>query len=298
MTPPPPDPLDLIRIEKLLVHGTLGLHEWERKNEQDILIDLTLHVTGVPDVAATDDVRRGVNYSDVVRRVMTHVQASERFTVEALVTDIAGLCLGFDPVQRVTVRVSKPAAERFAGSVAVEVDRTREALLTPAVIGLGSNADPERNLREALSRLGAIGQVIATSAVYESPAIGHAGPHYLNAAARVDTVLPAAEIRRMLKAIESAMGRTDDAKSTGRIPIDLDLCLLGPQVIHNRDATVPDPALLTREYLARAAADLLPDAPHPETGESLAAIARRLAGTSQFRPRSDVALHQGTGSPR
>jgi 2-amino-4-hydroxy-6-hydroxymethyldihydropteridine diphosphokinase len=282
--------LDLIRIEKLLVHGTLGLHDWERKNEQDILIDLTLHVTGVPDVAATDDVRRGVNYSDVVRRVMTHVQASERFTVEALVTDIAGLCLGFDPVQRVTVRVSKPAAERFAGSVAVEVDRARDMLLTPALIGIGSNTDAERNLRDALARLSSVGDVVAVSTVYESPAIGQNGPHYLNAVVRVDTCLPAAEIRRMLKAIEADMGRTDDAKAAGRVPIDLDLCLLGPQVIRNRDASIPDPALLSREYLARGCAEVLPDARHPETGEPLTDVARRLAGTSQLRARPDVRL--------
>jgi 2-amino-4-hydroxy-6-hydroxymethyldihydropteridine diphosphokinase len=229
---------------------------------------------------------------------MTHVQASERFTVEALVTDIAGLCLAFEPVHRVEVRVSKPAAERFAGAVAVEVDRSKAMLLTPALIGVGSNSDADANLRDALGRLRAVGDVVAVSTVYESPAIGQDGPPYLNAVVRVDTCLPAAEIRRTLKAIEADMGRTDDAKATGRVPIDLDLCLLGLQVIRNRDASIPDPSLLSREYLARGCAELLPDTPHPETGEPLAEIARRLAGGSQLRARGDVPLHQGSGSPR
>jgi dihydroneopterin aldolase len=48
--------------------------------------------------------------------------------VERLATEIARVCLEHPGVQRVTVRVEKPGALRFARSVGVEIDRSRENL--------------------------------------------------------------------------------------------------------------------------------------------------------------------------
>jgi 2-amino-4-hydroxy-6-hydroxymethyldihydropteridine diphosphokinase len=282
--------MDCIRIERLRAHGIIGLNEWERKQTQDVLITLALYLD-LREVATADGIEKGVNYSEVCRRVLAHVQASERFTLETLATDVAGICLSFPPVDRVAVRVSKPAVDKHAEAIAVEIERDRPSLTTSALIGLGSNVSASTNLSHAVERLGRVGKVIATSSVYESPGADHPQQTYLNAVAKVETVLPAAEIQRQLKLIEIGMGRTADSKPAGHIPIDLDLCLLGRQVIRAKDVSVPDPDILCREYLARGCAELMPDAIYPETNEPLAEIAKRLTGsTPSLRVRSDLSL--------
>ena len=46
-------------------------------------------------------------------------------TVEALANDLAKVCLQEDGVQTVIVRVEKPGAVRFAESVGVEIERSK-----------------------------------------------------------------------------------------------------------------------------------------------------------------------------
>ncbi len=190
---------DQIKIEFLRTHGIIGLRNPERLTPQDILVSVTLDLD-LRAICQSDNVADGVNYSDVSRRISAHVSTAERHTIETLATDIAGICLSYERVTQVRVRVSKPAADRNAQAVAVDFARTRADLLSPAIIALGSNDSPERKLPEAAKRLSSLGQFVRASAVYETQSVGAAAQHpYLNAAIRLDTVVPAAEIRRQLK---------------------------------------------------------------------------------------------------
>jgi dihydroneopterin aldolase len=53
------------------------------------------------------------------------VEKVQRYTVEALATDIAGMILEDPKVVSVRVRVEKPGAVRFSKSVGVEIERSR-----------------------------------------------------------------------------------------------------------------------------------------------------------------------------
>jgi dihydroneopterin aldolase len=53
------------------------------------------------------------------------VEGAQRYTVEALAADIAGLCLKEKGVESVRVRVEKPGAVRFSRSVGVEIERSK-----------------------------------------------------------------------------------------------------------------------------------------------------------------------------
>jgi 2-amino-4-hydroxy-6-hydroxymethyldihydropteridine diphosphokinase len=168
--------------------------------------------------------------------------------------------------------------------------RVERMLASPALVCLGSNYSADSNLPRAVTKLGCIGKIISASAVYESPPIGHCGGNYLNAVVRVDTCLSVTDIRRLLKTIETEMGRTRESKQKGAITIDLDLCMLGSQVMHAKDICVPSRDILTREYLAKGCAQVMPGAVYPGTEISLAEIARILFGTMNLVPRPDVVL--------
>jgi FolB domain-containing protein len=117
--------MDKVIIKNLLARGIIGVNEDERKRAQDILINITLF-TDTHRAAETDDINDCVNYSTVSKKIMTHAETAERFTVEALASDLVKLCLEESSVQKVIVRVEKPRAVRFAEAVGVEIERSRD----------------------------------------------------------------------------------------------------------------------------------------------------------------------------
>lgn len=117
--------MDKVFIEDLLVRGVIGVTEKERSNPQDIICNIILF-TDIYACGQTDNIENCVNYRTVAKTVFAHVEKVARFTVEALATDIAGICLDFKGVNEVTVRVEKPGAVRFSKSVGVEIHRKRD----------------------------------------------------------------------------------------------------------------------------------------------------------------------------
>ena len=115
---------DKILIRDLLVRGIIGLNDWEREKQQDILVNLVLHVD-VHAAAVSDDIRDSLNYRSLTKAIVAHVETSSRFLVEALATDLARIAILDFGANRVTVRVEKPGALRFAQSVGVEIERSR-----------------------------------------------------------------------------------------------------------------------------------------------------------------------------
>jgi len=117
--------MDKIIIKDLLVRGIIGVNDWERKRAQDILINVTLF-TDTHRAAETDSIKDCVNYSTMSKRIQAHAESAERLTVEALANDLAKICLEETGVLKVILRVEKPGAVRFARSVGVEIERSRE----------------------------------------------------------------------------------------------------------------------------------------------------------------------------
>jgi len=117
--------MDKVIIKNLLVRGIIGIRDWERKRAQDILINIILY-TDTHRAAETDNISYCADYSTISKKIKEHAESAERLTVEALANDIAKLCLEENNVPKVTVRVEKPGAVRFAESVGVEIERSRD----------------------------------------------------------------------------------------------------------------------------------------------------------------------------
>ena len=114
---------DRIDIHDLLLRGIIGINDWEREKQQDILINISLF-GDFRSAGDSDDIANTINYRTVTKKVIKHVETSKRFTVEALASDIARICLEEPGVQRARVRVEKPGALRFTRSVGVEIERS------------------------------------------------------------------------------------------------------------------------------------------------------------------------------
>ncbi|MBA4419734.1 MAG: dihydroneopterin aldolase [Anaerolinea sp.] len=114
--------MDQIIIKDILARGIIGINDTERVNPQDILINLIIS-TDITKAGETDDIECCVNYKTVIKKVLDLAETANRLTVEALASDIASLVLAIPLVKGVRVRVEKPGAVRFAGSVGVEIER-------------------------------------------------------------------------------------------------------------------------------------------------------------------------------
>lgn len=114
--------LDRVFFRDLQVRCILGIHEPERRERQDVLVDVDLW-TDVREAAKSDDVNDCVDYRALKKRILAFAEASSFHLVETLADRIAHMCLEDPRVVRARVKVEKPGALRFARTVGVEVVR-------------------------------------------------------------------------------------------------------------------------------------------------------------------------------
>ena len=115
---------DHVFIRDLLVRAIIGVNPDERKNRQDVLINVTLDVD-TRAAGASDNLQDAVDYSALARQITALAEQSSYYLVEALAEAIARACLQDTRVAQVRVRVEKPGEVRFARSVGVEILRAR-----------------------------------------------------------------------------------------------------------------------------------------------------------------------------
>ena len=141
-----------------------------------------------------------------------------------------------------------------------------------AFIALGANlGDREQNIRAALERLGAAGDVVIrrVSSFLENPAVGGppGSPPFLNAVAEIETTLSPRELLNRLLEVERTLGRRRDIKWAPR-QIDLDLLLYGDVVLDEPDLVVPHPRMHERQFVLEPLAEIAAQHIHPISGKA------------------------------
>ena len=116
---------DQIVIKDLFLRTIIGVNDEERSNRQDVLINLTLDVDSRP-AGRSDDSADPVNYRTLTKQVIALAHGSHFSRVDTLAEAIAQLCLRDQRVEGVRVTVEKPAALRFARSVGITIQRSRD----------------------------------------------------------------------------------------------------------------------------------------------------------------------------
>jgi 2-amino-4-hydroxy-6-hydroxymethyldihydropteridine diphosphokinase len=148
---------------------------------------------------------------------------------------------------------------------------------------LGSNIEPESNLRKGIECLRQFSEVQKISSVWETEAIGAKGPNFLNAAVCIASSLSPKQFKnQILQNIETKLGRVRTKNKFAPRTIDIDI------VIYNQD--VMDNQLWTQLHYARPLSELLPDFINIQNGETLLQTNQRLTNITHIKPRPDVTL--------
>jgi 2-amino-4-hydroxy-6-hydroxymethyldihydropteridine diphosphokinase len=160
-------------------------------------------------------------------------------------------------------------------------------------LSLGSNIEPEENMRAAVEMLATLAKLRAVSSVWETPPLGLTDqPNFLNAAAMVETKLAAKQFKRqVIHPIERALGRVRTADKFGPRSIDIDIILFNRDIFELDNQPIPNRELLERPFVGIPLAEIAPDTIHPETGQSLSEIAASFNVTeADMDLRVDISL--------
>lgn len=118
--------LDVIRIRGLHVRGFHGVHEHERREGQDFLIDAEVWLDARP-AAASDDIADTVHYGHLMRALADVAEGEPVDLLETLAERLAAAVFAFPGPRAARITVHKPQAPvplRFE-DVAVSVLRFR-----------------------------------------------------------------------------------------------------------------------------------------------------------------------------
>ena len=115
---------DEIKIKDLSLRTIIGINDEERRNRQDVLINITLYAD-TQAAGRSDDIDDAVNYRTITKQVIKLVEGSQFYLVEKMAAEIVNICLQDARVERARVSVEKPGALRFARSVGVTIERGR-----------------------------------------------------------------------------------------------------------------------------------------------------------------------------
>ena len=152
-------------------------------------------------------------------------------------------------------------------------------MMRTAVIAVGSNlGDRRAAVAFAADKVAAILTDFSLSELIETEPEGEGLEHqplYLNAVMVGDTSLAARDLLERLQAIEQAFGRERPYAGAPRT-LDLDLVLLGEEVVDEPGLHLPHPRFRQRFFVLGPLAQVAPDVRDPVTGLRVGELLRNL----------------------
>ena len=146
-------------------------------------------------------------------------------------------------------------------------------------IGIGSNlGDRRRAIAFAADRLSPFITNLSLSDIIETDPEGEGlqgQPLYLNAVVVGETALEARAVLDALLEIEQAFGRERPYRGAPRT-LDLDLLLLGDQIVDEPGLQVPHPRFRDRFFVLGPLAQVAPELVDPVTGLRVGQLLKRL----------------------
>lgn len=129
--------------------------------------------------------------------------------------------------------------------------------MTDVFIGIGSNIDVSKNMRQTINMLQKTFSNIRFSSIYQTAARDcEDQDDFLNAVALVHTTISPDDLLKKLQIIEQLLGKSPPFKFGPRT-IDLDLLLYDNQIIQKPHCTVPHPRMHERRFVLEPLCELI-----------------------------------------
>jgi len=139
-------------------------------------------------------------------------------------------------------------------------------------LSLGSNLEPHRHLRAALTELREHFGELVVSPAYRSASVGFDGAAFVNLAVGLDTELEPEALNDWLHALEDRHGRRRDVPRYSDRTLDVDIVFYDDLVLDGPGHLQIPRNELQHAFVLRPIADIAPGFRHPVSGRSMAEL--------------------------
>jgi 2-amino-4-hydroxy-6-hydroxymethyldihydropteridine diphosphokinase len=139
---------------------------------------------------------------------------------------------------------------------------------TEVFLSLGSNIDPEENLKYACRELKKAFGNIHISSVYKNKPIGFEGNDFLNIVVKVKSTFNPNEMLDLLRSLEIATGRDIGTGAFDSRTLDIDMVLYGDLVHPEKPFKIPRKDIELYSFVLCPLAEINPNGIHPVTGKA------------------------------
>ncbi len=110
----------IVDIVDLRVRTIIGTHTFERKNKQEIIINLSLEYDANK-ASRSDNLKDAMDYEHIANVVIRIVENSRCLLLEKLAAKIMDMLKGYKGLQKVSLRIDKPQAIAQARCVSYKI---------------------------------------------------------------------------------------------------------------------------------------------------------------------------------
>ncbi|WP_252898511.1 2-amino-4-hydroxy-6-hydroxymethyldihydropteridine diphosphokinase [Secundilactobacillus odoratitofui] len=244
--------MGVIRIHNLKFHTFNGVFPEERKNGQQLAIDVALNYP-IEARVQHDDLDETISYADVNKTIDQFVHTHSYKLIESLANELLKTLLAnFPMATSITLKIRKYSVPMPESSMMWRLKWQVSSVSDRVYLSIGSNiGDRLENLNQAVAylRQRADVQIVRVSSVYETQPWGNLNQaNFYNIAVSLTTSLTPTALLDVLHRAEQ-LGHRQRLEHWGPRTIDLDIVYWGTQRIETPTLTVPHPRAQARNFV-------------------------------------------------